>query len=275
MKTLKALRFSFSVHVRSFSVEYAILLLVVFLVFMLAGVVWGFSPYTPFHSQEYASCASCWGGCAEGSSYGDGKAFCTAIGFLASSVGVLSIIFTIATLKKTQSLFEAQMLIDFDKQYAKPSMVASLRELGSFSRSEANRYVFMEHRNDDYNPESRCIFTPQDNFRWSREIDAARRDVKFYFINTYDLYMEGKISRSIFLRIINKSGIVLFFDVVEKLEYFTNPDYDSHKFYHIMLLAGEIYTKQKTESARTFDKRNHIKRVLDASPNQKSESSDV
>ena len=57
--------------------------------------------------------------------------------------------------------------------------------------------------------------------------------------------MEGRISKSIFLRIINKTGITVFFDVVEKLEYLLNPKYDSEKFCNIMLLGKKIYKKQK------------------------------
>lgn len=173
------------------------------------------------------------------------EAFCTAIATLGSFVAILSIILTIATLKKTQSLFEAQMLNEYDDKYGSEEMCNDLRTLIDFGRKKENEHIFREKRNPRNNPRKNHIFFPDDNFMWPKSVDSARRRVKFYFINPYDLYMEGRISKSIFLRIINKTGITVFFDVVEKLEYLLNPKYDSEKFCNIMLLGKKIYKKQK------------------------------
>lgn len=173
------------------------------------------------------------------------EAFCTAIATLGSFVAILSIIFTIATLKKTQSLFEAQMLNEYDDKYGAEEMCKDLRILIAFSGKKENEAVFREKRTPKNNPRKGHIFVPDDHFMWPKSVDSARRRVKFYFINPYDLYMEGKISKSIFLRIINKTGITVFFDVVEKLEYLLNPKYNSEKFCNIMLLGKKIYKKQK------------------------------
>lgn len=173
------------------------------------------------------------------------EAFCTAIATLGSFVAILSIIFTIATLKKTQSLFEAQMLNEYDDKYRKKEMLDSVRMLADFSRQKENENIFRKRRTPKNNPRRGHLFSPDDHFMWPKSVDLARRDVKFYFINPYDLYMEGKISKSIFLRIIDKTGITVFFDVVERLEYLLNPKYDSDKFCNIMLLGKRIYKKQK------------------------------
>lgn len=58
--------------------------------------------------------------------------------------------------------------------------------------------------------------------------------------------MERKISEPIFPRIIDKTDITVFFDVVERLEYLLNPKYDSDQFCTITHILGKrIYKKQK------------------------------
>jgi len=217
---------SWSVHFKAYKMLYCSLCGLILLVVSIYFLVYAIN--TVFHEKT-----------------NDDAAFCTAIATLGSFVAILSIILTIATLKKTQSLFEAQMLNEYDDKYGSEEMCNDLRTLINFSRKEENKNIFIEKRNPKNNPRKRIIFFPNDNFMWPKSVDLARRRVKFYFINPYDLYMEGKISKSIFLRIINKTGITVFFDVVEKLEYLLNPKYDHEKFYNIMLLGKNIYKKQK------------------------------
>ncbi len=85
--------------------------------------------------------------------------------------------------------------------------------------------------------------------------------VKMYFLNPYNMYMQGKISKSVFRCIVDKYGLPMLFEVVEKLEYLNNADYaEREKFYRIMLLAGDLYEKQRKATAR-YKSPHYIKRI--------------
>ncbi len=94
-----------------------------------------------------------------------GKKVCAAIPLISYLMGLLIIVFTYATLRKNQTLFEAQMIFKYDKQYATKEMCEALWFLGDFQRKPSHEYFFSKHREAAYNPKDECIFSPDDQFR--------------------------------------------------------------------------------------------------------------
>lgn len=189
------------------------------------------------------------------------------LGTMAAVVTVLSIVFVIATLKQQQSLFEAQILNEYNKEYMDKEMLDFVRVLGAMSSRDRTKYG--KWRAPECNLCQIPNFHPDDDYQWTKEEDNARRKVKGYFIDVLDLYLEGKISREIFRRIVNKSALTLLFDVVEPMEWYLNEDYDYTKFYKIMLIAGDIYQEQKKTDAN-FRSKKRIQRVKDKNVQQAS-----
>lgn len=180
------------------------------------------------------------------------------LGTMAAVVTVLSIVFVIATLKQQQSLFEAQILNEYNKEYMDKEMLDFVRILGAMSSRDGNKYG--SRRTPEHNLCQIPNFNPDEDYQWTEEENNARRKVKGYFIDVLDLYLEGKISREIFRRIVDKSALPLLFDVVEPMEWYLNEDYDYRKFYKIMLIAGDIYQEQK-ETDNNFRSKKKIPRV--------------
>ncbi len=191
---------------------------------------------------------------------------CEIVELVANALFFLTVLLAYAALKKNQSLFEAEMIFKYDKSYASQKMCDALWVLGNFRREPNNKYFFSEYRKSDRNPKNGGIFTADDKYRWDKEVDDARRLVKMYFLNPYNMYMQGKISRSVFRCIVDKYGLPIFFEVVEKMEFLSNKEYEHEKFYYVMLLAGDIYEKhhkaiscyQSTDYIKRFPRREPI-----------------
>lgn len=165
---------------------------------------------------------------------------------VAGIITILSIIFVIATLLQSKSLYEADLLAKYDEKYESQEMCDNLRLLRDFSSVQEMRDVCNLVRTDRYNEDRPLPIQKKGKFWESiNGVDKARRAVKFYFINALDLYLEGKISQEVMRRICNKSGIHTFFNVVEPMEAYLNPRYDYTKFRRIMMLTTDIWREQK------------------------------
>ena len=166
--------------------------------------------------------------------------------FVAGIITILSIIFVIATLLQSKSLYEADLLVKFDEKYESREMSDNLRLLRNISSLPAFGDVRHLVRSDMHNEDKPLPLQIKGRF-WSSHAgaDEARRAVKFYFINALDLYLEGKISQKIMRRICNKSGITILFNVVEPMEAYLNPKYDYTKFRLIMMLTTDIWREHK------------------------------
>lgn len=165
---------------------------------------------------------------------------------VAGIITILSIIFVIATLLQSKSLYEADLLAKYDEKYESQEMCDNLRLLRDFSSVQEMRDVCHLVRTDRYNEDRPLPIQKKGRFWESIDgVDKARRAVKFYFINALDLYLEGKISQEVMRRICNKSGILTFFNVVEPMEAYLNPEYDYTKFRRIMMLTTDIWREQK------------------------------
>ena len=171
------------------------------------------------------------------------------INSLAALATILSLVLVLMTLQSTKRINETQLLFQYDELYFKKEMQQYLRILREFHSKYEN--TFEPHR-DERNQISGDDFMT-DGLSWCECIDTARRQIKSYFINALDLYLEGMISTRVFLRIIDKNAITIFFDIVEPMEWNLNRDYDHTKFEKIMTLAYPIYTKYK-KSDRNFRK---------------------
>lgn len=164
--------------------------------------------------------------------------------FVAAVVTIVSILFVIATLRQTQSLYEAELLMKYDEKYGSPEMSDALRVLRKVAFLPA--FANCNTRSASYNPDSGLgVSVPYGSVSSVDGADAARRLVKFYFINVLDYYRSGKISQDVARRIFNKTGITLFFSVVEPMENCLNSKYDYTKFREIMMLSSDIWKKQK------------------------------
>lgn len=187
------------------------------------------------------------------------------IGLISSLVTIFSIVIVYATLKQTQSLFEAEIMNNYNIEYESDEMYDNLRILRELSttlpfQTDGSRSV---DNNENKIPEIFKTETPwvrmkplSDNelnnlsnkdkeaYLLNRKQDRARRKVKFFFINSLDLYEKGKLSLYVFERIIDKSGISLLFNVVEHMEYHINENYDYGKFYRLMLISSRICKKE-------------------------------
>lgn len=62
------------------------------------------------------------------------------------------------------------------------------------------------------------------------ELNEARRFVKRYFYDAYELFENGLISRELCKKICSEYGHELLFDVVEPLDYAVMPRYDEDEF---------------------------------------------
>lgn len=187
------------------------------------------------------------------------------IGLISSLVTIFSIVIVYATLKQTQSLFEAEIMNSYNIEYESDEMYDNLRILRELSttlpfQTNGSRSV---NNNENKIPEIFKTETPwvrmdplsdielnnlsnkeREAYLLNRNQDRARRKVKFFFINSLDLYEKGKLSLYVFERIIDKSGISLLFNVVEHMEYHINKNYDYGKFYRLMLISSGICKKE-------------------------------
>lgn len=153
---------------------------------------------------------------------------------------IASAIFTGASIISFAHLHESKTMNSFQHSYAKPKMARALRTLVDYRT--ANGDFFRIHRVASMNKNSRLVLpgvmAPN---HWEEDVTDARRHIKFYFINALSLYVSGAISHTTFRRIVDKSAICVFFDIVEPIESMLNPFYNHTAYYQLMLLCSDIY----------------------------------
>lgn len=157
---------------------------------------------------------------------------------------MLSALFAGVSILSFVHLHESKTVNSFQHSYAKPKMARALRTLVDYRTS--NRKYFRMHRVSSSNSNERLalpgVSAPA---HWSEAVTDARRHIKFYFSNALGLYVSGAISLAAFRRIVDKSAICVFFEIVEPIEAMLNPFYNQTPYYKLMLLCSDLYNQHR------------------------------
>lgn len=189
------------------------------------------------------------------------------LSFFTLIVTVGAAILALKSLGATRDSMRASVIIDAHRSYFSTEMLRALRMLYDYhEQTEANKYEW-KHRNpafrspDGKNPAnpviglqgngkvSGCPFIDEEKGADRLcGLDEARRIVKGYFLNAYNLYDRGLIDKETLLFICDKNGITAFFMIVEPLEKAINSAYNDVIFRALYRETKEIYAKyMKTE----------------------------
>lgn len=134
---------------------------------------------------------------------------CVIIGTLTLIVGFFLTISQLRqnrnSLKHSSDTVQAQFALEFMKDYGKPEMSESLRLLRKCKEDFKDDCASVWHK--------KLI----DGDSSAKEIDKARRHVKFYYRDIYMLYKEKLITLKVFKLACFNAGINLLYDVVNPM----------------------------------------------------------
>ncbi len=147
----------------------------------------------------------------------------TAITAIAASFSAIAAWLSAKAIKSTT---EANLYLQFLEEYSDYKMVNSLRILKNWKDESPN----------DFN--EKWIENLANGDEKAQEIDKARRHVKFYFLKALKLYTSKFVSKKFIEQVIAVDGITIMFEIIQKLEYALNPEYDRSTFEKLRELNG-------------------------------------
>jgi len=149
----------------------------------------------------------------------------SAVGTLGAAIG------SFLSAWSTRRTSEGTLFAIHYKEYGSPEMLRSLRVLRMWKFDQG----------DEFGPKWKKLLDAGNPK--GQEVDAARRQVKFYFMEALRLYQAGYASRKFLQELASVDGINILYDIVEPLEYALNPRFDSSKFDLLRKLVGRVGTK--------------------------------
>lgn len=184
-------------------------------------------------------------------------------------VGIVSAICVWGQIRNSAKIAEAKFVSEYADKYYSKEMCNYIRILVDFrdrktpdAKSGLTSFIRQKEdfsfRTPENNRNERISFIPDYEIDIDPIVDEARRAVQSYFINAYELYSVGIISKEVLLSIIDKSAFCLYFDVIEPLMYLDNKEYVYRKFYHLMELGKDLYIKRKRDEAHYCWRKNGI-----------------
>jgi hypothetical protein len=138
----------------------------------------------------------------------------------------------------------ARIRLHFLQRYGSVEMMKYLQVLGKWRDDNSDIIARWKERDESDTKAIKLLKDfinerahKHDNFK---ELNEARRFVKRYFYDAYELFENGLISRDLCIRICSEYGHELLFNVIEPLDYATMPRYDEHEFKKVRdLLASD------------------------------------
>ncbi len=133
--------------------------------------------------------------------------------FIAIVIAIIQLRQNGKSIKNESAVAQAEFALEFMKDYAKPEMSESLRLL----RLCSDEYgIYLE----DYGIHFSDIWIEKlhNNDPLAKQINQARRFVKFHYSSAYVLYKEKLITEKVFRMACFNSGINLLHDVAASLE---------------------------------------------------------
>jgi len=128
--------------------------------------------------------------------------------------------------RATRHATEAQLFSVHYAEYGTPEMLRSLRVLRSWKSEQGYEFELKWKKALDAGDQR------------AHDVDAARRQVKFYFMKILRLYESGYVSRRFLKELAAVDGINILYDIVEPLEYALNPRFDASRFELLRKLVG-------------------------------------
>lgn len=160
-------------------------------------------------------------------------------------VTAMGIIIAAHSLDDTRKATEAQVVNQYNQRYFEDTMYDCLIKLWNYHDNNGNKSLFSVNRIKINNLPQRIapndVSKLKEALNTDEKLDKARRVVKSYFLNAYEMNRQGFISEKALLEIIDKQGIAAFFQIIEPLELAKNEDYNYEPFFEIM----EICKKNK------------------------------
>lgn len=171
------------------------------------------------------------------------------------------------TYKETRCINENIFVCDFLKEYAKEQMcedIRTLRNLLSVAQNGEKAWLNrVSIRKPKYNMAeaidvscAQCETLNERRVPWSVSQDAARRRFKFWYLNVYNAYSRGLISKNAIVRLLKVDGTLLLFQIIEPMEYLINPSrYEWRLFYEIMELFDESFYHKIVKNSKAHKKK--------------------
>ena len=157
-------------------------------------------------------------------------------------VTAMGIIIAAQALDDSKKTAEAQLIDKYNDKYFENDMYDALTSLFAVKNAHPDWFLHVRQlsKNDFISLSIKNEILKSLKFLLEDEkLDKARRIVKRYFLNVYEMNRQGFISEKVLLEIIDKDGIKAFFYIVEPLELAKNAEYNFEPFFKIMEICKE------------------------------------